>query len=398
MLCEKVCEVTNNTLNNEEIQKVANTLTNLTMFKRTGTTSNAYISTDLTLVYNPIASENYESIKKITGESAKNTLDEVITHEIMHLWQYGANDKDNSNGIESGICRMYNTPNEDKKIPVDSLWYPWALDASAEIGMSKYLNIEPGTYKKKISYIKSYNLSNFNEIDTKEQSLENAIFNYNLDELFQDLNHKTEEEKQDFLNYMYSIEITQSDPKDFWEYYTEKTGKTLTNEEKTNIRMSIRADAIKYLTRNFFENLTESIHEGKITDLNTAFYLMRTWELDTYNHLEYTQTNSLKPAKDFIIWYNQTQEELLTSIAESSNLDPNSIQAMYNDYNLQVETSTEQIKDNCDLSGFNGYMKYYISSAKDNYRTSNFSRIHDVAKQITENNTNTNSQQNTKKY
>ena len=380
MLCEKVAEVSNNSLSKEEIKKVANTLEKFTMFKRTGSISNAYVSSDLTLVYNPIASKNYETIKGIGGKPNEKTIESVIIHEIMHIIQYGSNDTNNQNGIEAGFCRMYN--NEDSKIPVDSLWYSWILDGSAELCMSKYLNIDPGTYQKKISYIKSFNLSRFNEINSKEQSLENAVFNPTLEETFKDLGLESEQEKQDFLKYMYSIEITQVDTNDFWKYYETKTGKTLTSEEKNGLRMDIRTDAVKHLTKQFFENLSDAIHEGNVSDLNTAFYLMRTWELDTYNHLEYTKTASLDHAKDFIIWYDQTQKSILTSIAESSNLDPAQVQTMYNDYNIQVETQNNEIKDNCDLSKLNGYMQYYILTAKKDYSSSNYSRISDVAKQI----------------
>lgn len=395
MLCQKIAEVTNNSLDSNEIKKVANTLTRLTMFKKPGSMSNAYISSDLTFVFNPDISKSYETIKGIGGNSNEKTIEGVITHEIMHLLQYGSNDNNDSNGIEAGFCRLYNETT-DTKVPVDSLWYSWVLDGSAELGMSKYLDIEPGTYQKKISYIKSYNLSRFNEIDSQEQSLENAIFNSNLEETLKDLGLETEQEKEDFLKFMYSVQIIQADTNDFWNYYTIKTGKTPTAEEKTGIKMDIRTDAVKHLTENFFKNLTDAIHEGKVKDLNTAFYLMRTWELDTYNHLEYTQTSSLEHAKDFITWYAELQDTMLTSIAVSSNLDPQEVQTMYNDYNLQLETEDNNIKDNCDLSKFNGYMQYYISSAKDNYRSSNFSRIKDVATKLTTNNTNTNGQQKTK--
>ena len=396
MLCEKIAEVVNNKSNEINIKELANTLERLTMFKRTGTTSSAYISTDLTFIYNPIATKSNETIKEITNQDYEGGLEAVIDHEIMHLIQYSSNDNNNDNGIEAGFCRMYNTPSGDKKIPVDSLWCPWLLEGSAELGMANYLNIEPGTYQKKISYIKSYNLAHFNENIARENSLENAVFNPTLEEAFQDLGLETENEKQDFLNYMYSIEITQSDPKDFWEYYESKTGNKPTDEEKTGIRMDIRTDAVKHLTISFFENLTEAINEGKITDLNTAFYLMRTWELDTYNHLEYTQTSSFEHAKDFITWYDQTQNTILTAIAQSSNLDPTEVTTMYSDYNLQVEMEDGSVKDNCDLSNFNGYMQYYIAAAKDDYKTSNFSRISDVATKINSEKTTTNSNQHKK--
>lgn len=379
-LCETVAKVTNANATPDEIKNVANTLTKLTMFQRRGTLANAYVSPELTLVYNPLTSENYETIKKIEGEKHDKTIEGVITHEIYHLIQHGSNDNNDENGIEAGFCRSYN--NKEEKIPVDSLWYSWVLDGSAEIGMSKYLNINPGTYQKKISYIKSFNLSRFNEIDSKEKSLENAVFNPGLEEAFKDLGIEDKKEQLDFLKFMYSIEITQVDTNDFWNNYSIKTGNMPVNEAKNNIRMSIRTDAVQYLTKNFFENLADSIHEGKVTDLNTAFYLMRTWELVTSYHLEYNKTASFEQSKEFITWYDEIQNTILTSIAESSNLDPKEVQTMYNNYNLQVETSENKIKDNCDLSGFDGYMRNYISSAKKDYTLSNYSRINEVAEKV----------------
>lgn len=394
MLCEKIAEVVNNKSSEINIKELANTLSRLKIFKREGSMSNAYVTSDITFVYNPIMSKNYETVQGIGGRDNEKTIEGVITHEIMHLTQYSSNDNNNDNGIEAGFCRLYNE--EENKIPVDSLWYSWVLEGSAELGMSKYLNIEPGTYQKKISYIKSYNLAHFNENNTKDNSLENVTFNSTLEEAFQNLGLEEEKEKQDFLNYMYSIEIIQTETEDFWKYYETKTGNKPADEEKTGIRMDIRTDAVKHLTTSFFKNLTDAINEGKITDLNTAFYLMRTWELDTYNHLEYTQTSSFEHAKDFITWYDQTQNTILTAIAQSSSLDPTEVTRMYNDYNLQVEMEDGSVKDNCDLSNFNGYMQYYIAAAKDDYKTSNFSRISDIATKINSEKTTANSTQHKK--
>lgn len=394
-ICTQIAEVVNSGYNNIETSKVANTLSKLTMFERTGSASNAYVTNDLTFVYNPTMTGMYADVQEIRGESAseEETKEAVITHEIMHLIEYAANDTNNENGIESGICRMYNVPNQEKKLVVDSLWNTWLLEAAAELGMADYLNIQPGTYAKKISYARSYNLSRFNETDTKEQSIENVAFNHNLEEAFKDLDLTTEEEQTEFLKYMYSVEITQTDPDEFWENYTKLTGKSPTDTEKTEIRMNIRADAVKYLSKNFYGNLIDAIYEQKITDLDTVFYLMRTWELDAYNHLEYTKTNSLEPAKKFIEWQNSIHSQLFQTIAESNGLTVSDIEVAYDEYNLQTNIN-EAIADNCNLSGFNAYTSDYITSAKENYSTSNFSRNKDVLNYLNEktnNSANTNS-------
>ena len=252
MICKTIAEVVNDKFNDVEIGKVANTLMKMTMFQRTGSASNAYITNNLTFVYNPNMSGLYADMQEIQGtsNSKEETLKQVITHEVMHLLQYSASDTNDQNGLESGICRMYNLPNSDAKVPVDSLWNSWLLEAAAELGMADYLNIQPGTYAKKISYARSYNLSRFNELDLGTQLIEDIAFNHTLEDAYKDLELSTPEEQREFLNYLYSVEITQTDPDDFWTNYTAKTGKTPTDAEKTGIRMDIRTDAVKYLTKN----------------------------------------------------------------------------------------------------------------------------------------------------
>ena len=384
-LCNLIAEVANNRLSATELKKLSNTLTQLKIFERTGCASNAYVTNDITLVYNPTMSQNYSNIQGLQGKDPETTLKGVLTHEIMHLIQYASNDINDSNGIEAGICRMYNLPGKDKNIPVDSLWYSWVLDAGAELGMADYLNIKPGTYAKKISYANSYNLSRFNELNSTSDTLENTIFSHSLEEAYEQLGIETDEEKQNFLNYMYSVEITQTEPNDFFEYYESQTGKTLTEEEKLAIRMDIREDAVIYLTNNFYSNLVNAINEGTITDLNTVFYLVRIWELDSFNHLEYTKTKGLEHAKDFIEWQQSLQEGLFSAIATSSNLDKDTIVARYSEYNLNIENENGEITQNCNLDSFNSFTQYYLSKAPSNYSTANFSHNSDVHKYIQEN-------------
>ncbi len=385
-ICNIIAEVVNSRFNDVEINKVANTLMQLTMFQRKGTTSNAYITNNLTFIYNPTMTNIYADMLDIKGNkiTQEEALKSVITHEVMHLLQYSSSDVNDENGIESGICRMYNVPNKEAKVTVDSLWNSWLLEAAAEMGMSDYLNIKPGTYAKKISYAKSYNLSRFNELNLETQTIEDVAFNHTLEEAYKDLELTTPEEQREFLNYLYSVEITQTDPVDFWENYTAKTGKTPTENEKLAIRMDIRTDAVKFLTRSFYNNLIDSLAEGKVTDLNTVFYLIRNWELDVFGHLEYTKTSAFDAAKDFVIWHDQIQNEFFSAIANSNNLSQEYIESSYADYNLQASINN-QTYDNCNLNNYNSATKSYVLEAKEAYVTGHFSRNNLVAKYITEN-------------
>lgn len=378
-ICKKIVDVANTEYNDIEVEKLANTLSNLKILKKTSTSSNAYVSSDLAFIYNPNATDMYADVNKITGkyENEEESKNSVITHEIMHLLEYAASDNNAENGIEAGICRMYNVPGKQSKLAVDSLWNSWILEAGAELGMSNYLNIETGTYAKKISYAKSYNLSRFNDLGTKNTALENVVFNPTLEEAFKELKITDEKSKLNFLKYLYSVEITQYSTDDFWNNFISETGKTYTEEEKTQIKMEIRSDAIKYLSINFYTNLADAIADKKISDLNTVFYMMRNWELDVYSHLEYTKTKSFKPAKAYIEWQHNTQQQFFAAIAESNNMKKEDISALYDDYYMQSSTN-ETIQNNCDLSKYNQYINQYITSAKNEYNISKYSRIKDV--------------------
>jgi len=366
MICEKITKVIND-LGKAEV--VGDCLKTLTMFEKSGSASNAYVTHDLTFVYNPTMTGLYADMQEIQGRD-ENTTDAVIVHEIMHLLQYGMGDTKLDNGVEAGMCRMYNVPNLDKQLVVDSLWYPWVLEASAELGMADYLDVEPGTYTKKISYLTSYNLSRFNDL---EKGLEKIAYLDSLEDVFLELHLTTKQEQLDFLTFLYSVEITQSDPEDFWNSYPHE----LSEDERLKIRKEIRTQAVEYLTCQFFSQLQDAIQQGNITDLETVFYLLLNWELDVYHHLEYTQSDSYEVALPALNKQSQLQQRLFNSIASGSSLTYDQIVQRYEHYHLQAQIG-EEIKNNCNLSNYSDEIESYILNTKNKYTSSSFSRVQDV--------------------
>ncbi len=381
-ICTIIANVANSNFNGVKIEKIADTLTQLTIFERTGSASNAYVTDSLTFIYNPSMTDMYADMQEIAGnhDSKEETVESVLTHEVMHLLQYSVNDRDNSNGVEAGMFRKYNTLDE-QKVPVDSLWNSWLLEASAELGMQEYLGVNAGTYYKKITYANSYNISRFNELDLRTENIEDTAFNSTLEETYQKLHLDTPEKQREFLNFLYSIEITQTDPDEFWDHYTATTGITPSESEKLAIRMDIRQDAVKFLSRNFYSNLANAVAEGKITDSNTLFYLMRTWEIDSFVHLEYSKTESLPHATDFITWQANIQHSLFENIAQSSGKTVEDIEADYNNYTLQTKVD-DVVTSNCSITSYSPYTNAYLTNAKNNYATSKFVRISDIAQYL----------------
>lgn len=382
-ICTIICETINDQFINIDINKTANTLMNLKMFEKTGSASNAYITNDLTFVYNPTMTSMYGDMQQITNtsQSKEETIKSVIVHETMHLLQYSTSDNNNDNGIETGFSRMYNVPNLNKLVTVDSLWYQWLLEASAELQMSNYLKVNTGTYAKKISYVRSFNLSRFNDLNLKSNSLENLAFLSNIEDVYKKLNLKTTKEKNEFLNYMYSIEITQSNPEDFWNNYCNLTKTTPTNEEKDQIRMKIREDAIMYLSHYFYQNLFNSLYNNKVNDLHSLFYLMKLWEIDAYNHLEYTKINSIEYAKEFITYQQGIHDLLFEKIASSTSYTKDEIKQFYKDYTLQYKDN-DTITLQCNLNKYSSYTQNFLKTLK-SYNTKKYCNQQTIYEYIT---------------
>lgn len=371
-ICDKICEVVNSGVMAVDLKEMSATLSELTMFEKTSAASNAYVTNDLTFVFNPTMTELYASMQSISGRDEDSQMS-VVVHEIMHLLQYHSTDGNSDNGIEAGFCRMYNVPNHDEQLIVDTLWCPWVLEASAELGMASYLDVEPGIYAKKISYLHSYQLSHFNDFDLENQGLIQVAFEDCLENVYQSLNLSSQHDQQQFLEFLYSVEITQTDPEDFWENYTLMTNETPTDEQQLLIRKEIRKEVVMYLTSLFYENLNDALYQGNIQDLDTAFYLMRLWELDCFNHLQYREQSNLEPVTDFISYHHDLQHQLFEVLASATGKTKEDVQKAYQDYYLQAQSEDGLIAHG-DFSHFPSENQSFILGLIDDYSQSNFCR------------------------
>lgn len=385
-ICDIIVKVVNDKADEFDIEKVANTLEMVTVFKQGGSAYLAFVTERLAFVVNPNLIEMFKSSQEIIGnEDSDQTWYQTICHEVMHLIQYSSGDGNKENGVEICSARMYNSLNEEKIIPVDSLYNTWIFEAGAEILAAEYVGIDTITYQKKISYANSYNLSRFYELSSKEDKLERIAFRHTLAEVFEDLELDSEEEQLEFLRFMFSVEVLQSDPDDVWEYYQSKTGREITEDERTSFRMDIRAEAVKYMSGTFFTNLINALRDGAIADLDTLFYMLRVWELDVFGHLEYSKIASLDHAEEYVKWHNDIQNEILNAVAESSNIADGQILSMYASYCLNLIGEGEVVKENCNLGGLSAEAQTLIFNLKNNYTTAKFSRINDVASAIRKN-------------
>lgn len=383
---KKICNLIVDTYNDNsehygDIRKISDTLRHLKIFENKTSTANAYVTDkDLILCFNPEMISTFSEMQSMI-ENANDgvAIDETVYgHEIQHIFQKISNDFDDENGIETGFCRKYD------EAKVNSLWYSWLLDGCAEVRMTEILNTTPKIYQKKISYMQTYNLSRIFEDNYKATDLVDSSFCEDLDSVFNLLNIRDENSKLEFLSLMYSIEITQNNVEDFWEFYEASENVKLTDTEKNSIRMNIRTEAIKKLSKDFYAGLVKGILENKVTDLETIFYFMRLWELDCCGHLDYASNLGYEHAKSFIIWMDDVEKSIIKAISESNNISYDVLLQQYNNYHMSVETNGTKIV-NANLSKFSDEKKKYINSAYDTYSVTYFARINTMIDYINNN-------------
>ena len=355
-------------------EKLDNILGHLKVFRNQTTSSNAYVTDLLELAFNPQMINLFSEMQGLKNnvKENENIDDAVFCHEIEHIFQYASNDLNKDNGIEAGFCRKSDNVN------VNSLWYSWLLEGSAEYKMTEVLNTTPKTYDKKISYINSYELSRIFDDSYIMGTLVDCAFESDLNTVFDKLNIKDNEAKMEFLKLMYTIEITQSDTKDFWKFYEESENIKLTDEEHKFERIMMREDAIRYLTKKFYIGLSNAILNNKIQDAQTLFYFMRLWELDCYGHLCYNDAEQYKYSSNFVLWLDDIEKELIKYVSQGSNISYNKLLDEYENYHMKISDNTLEMP-NADFSRINVQKQAFINKVFDKYSVTFFSKISDVA-------------------
>ncbi len=370
-ICDLIAEIYNEDKSSySNINEISDTLSHLKIFQNNTTSASAYVSDDLVFAFNPTMMDMFSDMQEIRGNSSDGvSIDKtVFVHEIEHLFQNASNDYNESNGIEAGFCRKYDNSY------VNSLWNSWLLEGSAEIKMADTLNTTPKNYDKKISYIRSYNLSRLFDEDYNINDIVISSFTQDLDEAFNLLNIKDEKSKKEFLELMYSIEITQSDTEDFWNYYQKKENITLTEDQRNSLRMDIRTEAVKKLSKKYYEGLIKALFSGKIKDLETVFYLMRLWELDCCNHLDYTNEQGFNHAADFLVWQDNIEKSILNNIANKNDISYDEILQKYDSYNMVALIDGKEVF-NANFSGLKKDADKYLASSFDSYSITHFAKV-----------------------
>lgn len=381
-ICELICNVCNNNKDKYDINELATMLCDLRIFEKKGSTAFAYVSQNIDFGFNSTMIDLYEKMGNVTGEE-KQTEQSSFVHETMHLFQYATSYDGNNEEIDKvGFCRLDRT---NDNIP-HPLYDSWLVEASADTMMQSYLNSGNGVlcYQKKISYMNSVLLDFMFDKGFDRHMLERTTLSSDIYEMFDILNIKDKKEQIDFLKLLYSVEICQELDEGFFKYYAEKNGVDTaydSNGERTKERLGLvltcRSDLEKYIVNKFYKAFADYVKNNDV-DLETVFYLARLCEIDTANHLLYSNKKYYDYQIDNIKLHYELQQGLFNAIANSSNMSLDEINNAYDDYLMYVLDENENKIPNCNSNLLTEEQKDFIEYSESIFKYDKFVRLKTV--------------------
>ena len=339
-ICKKIADVVNSQLgktNNINETEIKCTLSDLKIFYSNFAFCNGYISEDENcLILSPTMIEIAMSLDEDTD------MYDIVAHETMHLMQKECPDVDNLNPdlkYKYGFSVAYND------LTVNSLSYMWLAEASAEKSMSEYENQDPMTYANMINYMESLGMVNILNSNYRPQYL---IYNDDINELYKYFNVTSEKDKREILNMMYSIEIMQQKPDDFYQTLNQWLGYEYDKSGVNGLDYNLRESVCRTFNKYYYRNLAKTISEKDIP-LNDVFYLISVYEMDLNNHILYNDYNQYEANDILMKEYVEMQDELFKMIAKDNNMTYEEILELYDNYNSQYYQA-EYVCNNYDLS------------------------------------------------
>jgi hypothetical protein len=320
---------------------------------------------------------NYDNME--TGAFAMDTDDINLTtfyHEMMHAYQFACDDIEKTDEDRMGITHTYN------ELEINPLSWYWLLEGSAEMNMSQYLDVQYSTYKTKIGYIESLNFISNIGSDNLVQT-EKICFQPDLEKFFEQLDATTDEEKQELIKMMYSIEILQEQDDEFYDWYESEYGVDLSidsNGEETFLCLTLKEDALLTMTKIFYRNLAQQVNTGNAT-LQDVYYLMRVWEADLDRHFSNYTVGYMEFFHNFYDTYVSLQDEFLQLLAQENGLDFDAVVDDFENYSMNTKTKSPS----CDLAFLNSDSKNYITTTfVDSFYKKGYPSIRSCQKQTAE--------------
>lgn len=301
-------------------QRVYCNLGNLKILYDVGMLSYAQVSKELVL---SISKTNTEIVLRMEDE---NGLRNVLVHETMHILQIG--------------CVCEDIEHCERRCGISTYWddfdlnttdWVWLAEGSAERNMCTLTGADAISYQYKMDYICSFTMSLLLRDSVKADTMETLSFYSDPDLLFDAFGCQSQEERDEVLKLMITMNVLQMQPEEFYEAYKAATGIDPQESEESLNQFSycLKPAICVTLAKEFYENLTAFLGENQVS-VNDLFFLMTLFEGHLNQHLTYNSESKAQINQPFFDCYRAMREALFTAIeAENPELDMHALYAAY---------------------------------------------------------------------
>ena len=297
-------------------------LSNLKMLYKSGMLAYAQVDEKLIL---SIGKNNIIIAQSQLGD---NGFRNVLVHEIMHIIQVG--------------CVCENLEGTSRRAGISVYWddfslnttdWTWLIEGAADRFASKITGDDATTYRYKVDYICSYNMSILLRDSVNADAIETLTLYDDPELLFDAFGCETQEEREEVLKLLISTEILQTQPILFYDKCAEKTGynPAISQEEKDKFGYYLKADIGVSLAREFYENLVGFIQYNEVS-LNDVFFLINLFEGHLNQHMKFNKEEQKEFNQKFFDKYNILRDEFFKKLAKDNS--GKDFATLYDEYNI----------------------------------------------------------------
>lgn len=293
----------------------------------------------------------------ITFSNTQGSLEDVVAHESIHFIQSASPQVyDKNDSLTYGYGFSYKFKDE----LVNSRNFQWFYEASAEKASSISNNTEINDYPSMIGYLDSLELCALLNDNYMVNDMMQLSFTSDINDLYNAMNINN---KAEFLNMLYNIEIAQNKPLDIrMECYN--NGEPM---DENNVGYEIKSSTLIAISKLFYQNLASAVKNHNI-GLNDIAYLITVFETKMGYHSYYYDYNYYDYNILFISNYTSIQDAFFKSIANSGTYSYDEIVLYFENY------SPLAIKNG---NNVNNYDLNWLDSSKVNLLENTMSKYED---------------------
>ena len=327
------------------------------------TMSNAYVTNDNCMVISP---SMIKAFKLKAKSKNQDVFKDVVAHETIHLIQKNCPDT-----MEYKTAIGSSVKFDDLK--VNSLYWDWFFEASAEKNSMNYTKDPATTYEYFINYMDSLSLSTVLYKDNYPSQILDSSLIKDFDPLFKTFKATTEEQKREIIKMMFSLDIIEEKNKEFYNEFNPNA----TEEDYVKVDRKLKNSVCETMTKSFYKSLAETVKDNNLK-LNDIFYLITIFESDLNSHLGYMKEDRYNDVKPFVEKYINIQNEFFYLLSTSKKYSQEEIENIFNSYG----TTNRSKQENYSLSFLKNDKKDFINEIINRYDKYNIEQVRDSLKKI----------------